>query len=106
MDACNACRLALSDGIVIGAGKSMLIKSGNKIIDNALSAPYKQLVLNNEEELNTEGVWDSTLVIKNAIKNAISLAGIILTTQGDIRLPERSFEDKQLDILQSKRTQF
>lgn len=58
------------------------------------------------EDFVGESVQDSTIVIKNAVKNAVSLAGIVLTTQGDIRLPERSFEDKQLEILASKKTPF
>lgn len=113
-DACNACRLALEDGIVVGGGKALakaasILKNtkADIIFQNALLAPYKQLMSNSNNDLKTDGIWDSALVIKNAIKNALSLAGIVLTTVGDIRLPELSNEDKQLKILSLKnRPQF
>jgi chaperonin GroEL len=108
MDACNAARLALDPlgGVVEGAGKSLVKASdvlpesiAGDIFRKALNAPYEQLLVNEGGELDTEGVYDSALVVKNAVKNAVSLAGIVLTTQGDIRLPELSAEDKQLQIL-------
>lgn len=51
-------------------------------------------------------ILDSTEVLKNAVKNAVSLAGIVLTTGADIKLPIKSFEDKQLEILYKQRNPF
>lgn len=105
-DAVNACRLALEGGIVEGGGKTLynvamniLVTPISNIFINALGSPFRQLMENEEGEMNTEGVWDSSLVIQNAVKNAVSLAGIVLTTGADIQIPEESSEDKQLRIL-------
>lgn len=114
-DAVSACRLALMEGVVEGAGKSLIkqlvfldtITVASSILALALQAPCKQLVDNNGGKLgNTKGVYDATLVIKNAVKNAVSLAGIVLTTGADIRLSEKSFEDKQLEILYKQKNPF
>ena len=106
MDACNACRLALSDGIVEGGAMS-LVKASDVLTETAsadvfrkaMLAPNEQLVINNSGKLDTQGIYDSALVIKNAIRNAVSLAGIVLSTGADIRLKEESQEDKQIKIL-------
>lgn len=113
-DALNACRGALMSGIVEGAGKSLVEASEvldqtstGSIFANALVAPYKQLVSNNgEEELNTEGVYDSTHVIKMAVKNAVSLASIVLTTRADIRIPDKTLEDYQIEAITQQRFNF
>ena len=108
MDATNACRLALDKegGIVEGAGKS-LVQASNVLLEGgagdifrkALNAPYEQLLLNEGGPINTEGVQDSAIVVKNAVRNAVSLAGIVLTTQGDVRLKEMTEADKQLAVI-------
>lgn len=123
-DAISACSLALQGGVLEGGGKS-LAKAATalgdspleRIFKKALLGPFTQLVLNEgkvsgmhydnlDQLLNTENIWDATIVVKNAVKNAVSLAGIILTTQGDIRLRDSTFEEKQLEILQAKRSPF
>lgn len=113
-DALNACRAALMDGVVEGGAKSLMnatiIKEATiytKIFNDALLAPYQQLVANNGRELlSTEGVYDATIVIKNAVKNALSLASIVLTTKADIRLKDKTLEDHQIEMIQQKRFNF
>ena len=118
-DAANACRLALEEGVLPGAATSLVkaaevlgaFKPGSAedIFSQALLAPHKQLIENNGgKKLNLKGVWDSALVVKNAVRNAISLSGIILTISGDIRLPELTEADKQIKILsmQQNRVKF
>lgn len=115
-DALNACRAALLEGVVEGGAKSLSYAvnslDGNETIEaevfkQALLEPYCQLVSNNdEEELNTEGVYDATIVIKNAVKNAVSLASIVLTTKADIRIPQKTLEDYQIEMIQQKRFNF
>lgn len=110
-DAINACRLALEGGVVQGAGLSMVYNNLShtyeveSVLIDALEAPFNQLVKNGLEKVNDD-VKDPTIVITNAIKNAVSLAGIVLTTEVDIRLPDKSFEDKQLEILANKQARF
>ena len=120
-DAVSSCKWALSEGICLGGGKTlnkvahelypMETGSSQEIFKNALLAPYVQLLENEGkefglDELNTDNIWDSTLVIKNAVKNSVSLAGIILTTGADIRLRERTKEEQELEILQLKNRPF
>lgn len=119
-DAISACRLALQDGIVPGAASSLLKASflgfetmpcTQTIFTHALEAPFTQLAINSgeSEEIflsKLENVWDATAVIKSAVKNAVSLAGMVLTTGADIRLKDLTFEDKQLEILYKQRNPF
>ena len=113
-DSISAAKWALDQGIVEGAGVS-LVKASDILPENttgdifrtALNAPYKQLLENSGEEgINTDGVWDSSLVLKNAVKNSVSLAGIILTTGADIRLREKTKEEQELEILTLKNRPF
>lgn len=110
-DASGACHLALKDGVVPGGGVALRVASqhlpvdsvGAKILFNALHAPIKQIVKNAgysvpaESEVNGSigfdaktgeyvdmweaGILDPALVVKNAIKNAISVAGTVLTSR-------------------------
>jgi len=108
-DAINSCRLALEDGIVKGGGLALSeIPIDNPILKETLQVPLQQNLLNMGLEKPNWGkeVVDSAKVIKNAIKIAIRLAGIVLTTGVVITLPEESFEDKQLRLLAGKRTPF
>lgn len=119
-DALNSCRAALLKGVCEGGAKSLL-KASDVLLNNserqvsqaetifgiALQSPYNQLFINNgNQELNTEGVYDATIVLENAVKNALSLAGIVLTTKADIRLKEKTVEDYQIEMMQQKRFNF
>ena len=109
-DAVSACKWALDSGIVVGGGKSLLQTSEavkGTIFEEALCSPHAQLVENNDmQRLDTTNVWDSTIVIKNAVKNAVSLAGIILTTGADIRLRDKTKEEQEIEILTLKNRPF
>jgi chaperonin GroEL len=116
-DAVSACKWALDSGVVIGAGESlrwakgeiMMVKNqASDIFQVALEAPYKQLCENSNMDRLEYGdsVLDSALVIKNAVKNAVSLSGIILTTGADIRLREKTKEEQELEILTLKNRPF
>lgn len=119
-DAVNSTKLALEDGVVRGGGitlanitKDLPSTEAGKILYKALKAPFNQIALNSgfkgdvytSKEI-AENVIDASRVIKNAIRNAINLAGIILTTGVVVNLPEESFEDKQLRLLAGKRSPF
>lgn len=114
-DALNACRSSLIDGVVVGAAKS-LYKTANdfnvftptsKIFISALQAPYIQLIVNNGgQELETEGIYDATFIMKSAVKNALSLASIVLTTKADIRLRDKTLADYQIEMMQAQRFNF
>lgn len=116
-DARNAAYLALQDGVVAGGGVALLEASldlpdtiGGRILSVALKAPLKQIVLNAGEDpkaltlLVGEGfnaktrevvnMWDAGIldpakVVKNAVKNAISVAGTVLTASVVITLPKQ-----------------
>lgn len=90
-DACAAAYLALKDGVVKGAGVS-LVQSvyslpkttvGGLILEKALLDPYNQLCKNfGTSSLNvSEDVIDPAIVVKNAIKNSISIASTVLTNR-------------------------
>lgn len=109
-DARNASYLALKGGVVVGGGVALLNASkklpdtiGGKILGVALEAPIRQIMKNAghaEPELDKlggnkgfdakkdmyvdmwkEGIVDPAIVVKNAIKNAISVAGTVLTAK-------------------------
>ena len=108
-DAVSASYLALKGGVVSGGGVSLVnITSitnqipllpetiGGKVLDKVLEIPYRQIITNGAKEMwSGENVKDPALVVKNAITNAISIAGTVLTSQGIITLPE---EDKNVKI--------
>ncbi len=89
-DAINSCRLALKDGVIPGGGTVLRdiadkiedSKVGN-IVKKALRAPLKQNLHNMGIEFPQWGdeVIDSSIVIKNAVRNAIGLASTVLTTK-------------------------
>lgn len=112
-DAIQACKWALDQGIVDGAGMSLVKASGNVatelngIFYHALQAPYEQLKTNSfPHELDTTDIYDASVIVKNAIRNAVSLAGIVLTTGADIRFKDQTDLDKQLEILYKQRNPF
>lgn len=95
-DARNASYQALQHGIVEGGGKALVKASeelpntiGGKVLKEALKAPHEQLKQNmNVEEIDTIDVFDPVVIPKNAVRNAISVAGSILTSNGIITLPK------------------
>lgn len=110
-DAVRATKAAISEGYVVGAGTTYLrIRSGNEIVDYAMDMILKQICLNagveadetvqevkqlkgnmgynaktnKIEDLVESGVIDPTKVIRCALTNAASSAGMILTTEAMI----------------------
>lgn len=86
-DGRNAAFLALKDGVVDGGGLSLIQASkalpntvGGNILKIALAAPHNQIVLNGTMTIG-DNVLDPALVVKNAVTNAVSIAGTILTTR-------------------------
>lgn len=109
-DACHASYYALKDGVVMGAGCSIdlagaeLIVSdsgiflngiGKSILINSLKYPLNQLLENRGTGIKhlDKGIIDPAIVVKSAITNAISIAGIILTTTGAITIPPEVKEE-------------
>lgn len=102
-DACSASYWALKEGVVPGAGLALqqaVHKSavpeegvasdepsvGETILANALQVPAAQIQANLGKEVEGD-VIDPAIVVKNAVKNAVSIAGTILTAKGVITLP-------------------
>lgn len=110
-DAVRATKAAISEGYVAGGGTTYLrIRSGNEIVDHAMDMILKQICLNagvdaeqiikqikglsgnmgynaktdKIEDLVESGVIDPTKVIRCALTNAASSAGMILTTEAMI----------------------
>lgn len=112
-DAINSSRLALKDGVVKGGGVCLfnvaeeldISRKASEILKKALLAPHTQLMLNkgNEEPKTLDGVVDASLVVKNAVRNAVSLASTILTLGVVIHTPPMSEQDLVLAQLSNKR---
>lgn len=110
-DAVRATKAAIAEGFVAGAGTTYLrIRSGNEIVDYAMDMILKQICFNagvnaeqiikqvkgaagnigynaktdKIEDLVESGVIDPTKVIRCALTNAASSAGMILTTEAMI----------------------
>lgn len=103
-DACAASYLALKDGVVAGGGVALYRAScecDSSILRNSLREPYNVLIKNsgfkddgNSIGMNVKtgekvdmfeaGIIDPAIVIKNAVKNAVSIAGTVLTSDGVI----------------------
>lgn len=121
-DARNAAYLALQDGVVAGGGSALVMASktlpdtvGGRMLKEALKAPAKQIGLNAGRDLTigsdyedghgfnamtgefvdmwVAGIIDPTKVVKNSIKNAISVAGTVLTTQCVITMPKQPINE-------------
>jgi chaperonin GroEL len=124
LDGIHSAQLALQYGIVAGGGVALLNVAGQLpegMMREVLKAPIIQIKRNagNENRFEGEGdtqgfdaktrtvipdmfkagIVDSSLVVKNAIKNAIHIALRAITTNTFIDLPKRSTEDLQLEIL-------
>lgn len=106
-DAINSSKLALKDGVVAGGGVALNNASmslpdtiAGQIVKKALQAPLKQNLENMGIESPNWGseVVDASAVIKNAVRNAISLASTVLTTNIVIFKPELT----EIEIAQLK----
>lgn len=98
-DAINSARLALKSGVVKGGGlclKEIGEEIDNKILWRALIEPYYLIQENNGGLEVTDDIQDSALVVKNAVRNAISLATTILTCNIVVYLPPK--EQKELKL--------
>ena len=124
-DAVSACSLALKDGVVAGGGIALLNTIGDlpntiggTILKSALMSPLRQIISNaggDEDKIRLGGVAkgynaktgevvdmfeagiiDPSLVVKNAIKNAISVASTVLTSR--VIIVNRKEEKPRSDI--------
>jgi chaperonin GroEL len=109
-DAIQATRAALQEGIVRGGGVALLrakipeTTPGAKILNKVAMAPYAQICnnagviakLNKErtgynlflkppKDMFEAGVIDPLRVVRVALENAVSIAGLILTTEAVVR---------------------
>lgn len=127
-DAVHSSYLALHHGIVAGGGVALLNvakNSTNELLTTVLQAPFKQIIQNAnfsipqlKDNLGMDvktgevvdmfdaGIVDSAIVVKNAIRNAVAIASIILKSTILIDIPKRTAEDLQMEILQNKRMTF
>lgn len=86
IDASNASKLALKDGVVEGGGKCLYKIAQDTEIDNdlliqALTIPHTLIGVESD-------VYDPAIVVKSALTTAVSLAGIILTIKGVLVVPQ------------------
>jgi len=96
LDARNSTHLAFKGGIVMGGGVTLnkiadmlhIKSSGDQILSKALKAPFNQITQNLdlkaevvEDNIMSHFVYDSAIVVKNALINALSVASTILTTE-------------------------
>lgn len=108
-DAINSSRLALKGGVVQGAGLCLLDIASElpntpvgQIVAKAISEPAKQIQENQPQDEN-EDIVDSAIVIKNAVRNAVSLAGTILTCGVVVTIPPKTEEELLMMKLASSR---
>lgn len=81
-DAINATKAAIEEGVIKGAGltlKEIADKGNYKLITEALYAPYNQLIKNGSMEVSKD-VVDPVKVVRVALESAVSVVGILLTT--------------------------
>ena len=122
-DACHSSYLALKDGVVAGGGLSMANLAsclprtiGGDILSVALQAPMAQIALNAGITITGQGgidartgdlvpdmfeagIVDPALVIKNAIRNSISIASTVISSCGIITLPEQKHDNAKMPSL-------
>lgn len=129
-DAIHASRLALQDGVVAGGGVALKniadhlpVTVGGKILQIALCAPIGQIITNagagtqfigegnmgfDAKNMKIVDMWeaqilDPAIVVKNAVKNAINLASIVLTAGGVITRKPKTEEEKMQEMMKSFR---
>lgn len=103
-DAVNACKCALEEGVVPGAGAILfLMNTSSNALNNALKSVFRQVLANSElpepeikagESVNVltnevgeflkVGVVDSAKVLRTAVENAASIAVSLFSTSGII----------------------
>lgn len=114
-DAIHSSRLALRDGVVTGGGvvlnnisDDMPDTDAGRILKSALKAPLIQNLHNmGVDEASWEGtVLDAAVVVKNSVRNAVSLASTILTLGGDVSIPPKSAEQIAAEALKGKGMRF
>lgn len=114
-DAINSSRLALKDGVVNGGGiclNNISDEMPNTVAGNilriALREPLKQNLSNmNKDEADwSSEIVDASAVVKNAVRNAISLTSTILTTGIVINFPPKSAEQIASEALAGKGMRF
>lgn len=89
-DAVQSVRGALREGVVKGGGTTLHDIANDShvgILTNALKAPYAQIV-DNGTDVFTDEVIDGLPVALACVRNACSVAGIVITTELTIALDE------------------
>lgn len=81
-DAVNAVRAALEEGIIVGAGIALhtIGEEKDTLLYRAIRKPFI-LISENLNEINIVEIIDPVKVTKVALKNAVSVASTILTTE-------------------------
>lgn len=114
-DAIHSSALALKDGVVYGGGvclfslaDSLADTDAGRVLKVALKAPFLQNLHNMgvKEVTWDQAVLDAAIVVKNAVRNAISLASTVLTLGGDIAIPPKSAEQIASEALKGKGMRF
>lgn len=92
-DGCSSAYWALQDGVVTGGGVCLLNAlgglpntKGGEILKEALKTPY-DLIYGVKKPDTT--VLDASAITKQCIKNAVSIAGTVLTICGACVIPEK-----------------
>lgn len=99
-DAINATRAAIEEGIIPGGGVPLLEidkkLSKDDILKDVLRAPYDQIQMNAGEKLDIpDNILDPVKVTKEALRNACSVAGTLITTNGAIAEKREEDENKK-----------
>jgi chaperonin GroEL len=112
-DAVHSSRLALIDGVVEGAGKCLWSISkqmpdsiGGNILKKALCRPLEQITENANGDEIPNDLLDSADVVRNSVRNAISLASIPLTSTVFISIPPKSQEQLMHETMQQQGRRF
>lgn len=99
-DAVNATRCALKEGTVKGGGlalKEVSEQMKGTILETPLKRPYLKIQENNGSKLEIpDDVRDPLLVVKTALKNACSLAGMFITS--GIAIADKREKPKDLTL--------
>lgn len=114
-DAINSSKLALRDGVVKGGGECLYDISmslpdtiSGRILKEALQTPMAQNIANMGYPPDStidfaDDIIDAAAVVKNSVRNAISLASTVLTTGIVITLPQKTQDElAQQALAQSK----
>lgn len=93
-DGIRSSQLALKYGVVIGGGKclsriaeDLSLTDAGSMLYKAFKAPLDQNIANGCVTI-PETIVDSAQTLKNAVRNAIGIASIVLTSSGYVFLPD------------------